>query len=596
MILEELLPFEQITIQCHDAPDADAIASSYALFQYLKSQGKSPRLVYSGYEMISKPDLKKLCQIYHISFDYISDPQNEEPVELLVTVDCHPNFQSNENKVSLLPCKNIAIIDHHAEPDMQAMLDKLRERCGPDAAIFCEFRTSYGSCSTILWDMLCKAGWEHNISTKLATILYFGLYIDSGYFQRLNDTDNMDINMMKTLNYDRSVFDQLKYSNLHLEDLRIFGGALSHLHCSEEYPFAMAETACCSPNLLGTICDMIMGVEGLDACITYCKRPEAVKLSVRSTNPDIPADKLAEWIARDLGNGGGRNIKVAGCTLNLNQLEAVCESDFWLGRREAVGQLIFKRITSYFEKEVQRHAGGEAAAAEGSAIDLLTRQAQQGDAKAQYQLGSHYAQGVGVEQSWTEAALWYAKAAEQHLPAAQHSLGVCYAYKRGVPKDLKRAAELYHSAAESGYALAQKDLGVCYARGRGVDQSWEKAVEWYKKAAMTGNAHAQHNLAQRYARNEGVENQSHEQAFFWYHKAAEQGYSWSQEKLGDCYAGGMGTDQDWVQAVYWYTKAAEQGIEDAQKKLADCLKEGRPGVPQDLERAAYWRQCIYQRS
>ena len=40
MKLRELLEFNQIIVQCHDNPDADAIASGYALFRYLKDNGK----------------------------------------------------------------------------------------------------------------------------------------------------------------------------------------------------------------------------------------------------------------------------------------------------------------------------------------------------------------------------------------------------------------------------------------------------------------------------------------------------------------------------------------------------------------------------
>lgn len=42
MTLEDLLNYESIVIQCHDDPDADAIASGYALLKYLESKGKSP--------------------------------------------------------------------------------------------------------------------------------------------------------------------------------------------------------------------------------------------------------------------------------------------------------------------------------------------------------------------------------------------------------------------------------------------------------------------------------------------------------------------------------------------------------------------------
>lgn len=48
MKLENLLDFDDIVIQCHDDPDADAIASGFALQRYLESQGKNAKLAYSG--------------------------------------------------------------------------------------------------------------------------------------------------------------------------------------------------------------------------------------------------------------------------------------------------------------------------------------------------------------------------------------------------------------------------------------------------------------------------------------------------------------------------------------------------------------------
>lgn len=41
MTLQELERFQLITIQCHDNPDADALASGYGLYCYFKEQGKT---------------------------------------------------------------------------------------------------------------------------------------------------------------------------------------------------------------------------------------------------------------------------------------------------------------------------------------------------------------------------------------------------------------------------------------------------------------------------------------------------------------------------------------------------------------------------
>ena len=40
MRLRELLGYDDIVVQCHDNPDADAIASGYAVYRYFAEQGK----------------------------------------------------------------------------------------------------------------------------------------------------------------------------------------------------------------------------------------------------------------------------------------------------------------------------------------------------------------------------------------------------------------------------------------------------------------------------------------------------------------------------------------------------------------------------
>ena len=48
MKLSNLDKFNQIVIQIHDNPDADAIGSGYAIYKYFLQKGKNVRLVYGG--------------------------------------------------------------------------------------------------------------------------------------------------------------------------------------------------------------------------------------------------------------------------------------------------------------------------------------------------------------------------------------------------------------------------------------------------------------------------------------------------------------------------------------------------------------------
>ena len=48
MKLGTLEKYNNIVIQMHDNPDADAMGSGYALYVYFKSKGKNVRLIYGG--------------------------------------------------------------------------------------------------------------------------------------------------------------------------------------------------------------------------------------------------------------------------------------------------------------------------------------------------------------------------------------------------------------------------------------------------------------------------------------------------------------------------------------------------------------------
>ncbi len=126
MTLEDLLRYENIVIQCHDDPDADAIASGYALLKYLQSKGKSPRLVYSGGRKVTKNNLLLMIEKLNIPLEHLRGMDGE--AELLVTVDC----RAGQRNVSALPCQNLAVIDHH-ELDMGRSCRSCR-RCGRTAA------------------------------------------------------------------------------------------------------------------------------------------------------------------------------------------------------------------------------------------------------------------------------------------------------------------------------------------------------------------------------------------------------------------------------------------------------------------------------
>jgi len=135
-------------------------------------------------------------------------------------------------------------------------------------------------------------------------------------------------------------------------------------------------------------------------------------------------------------------------------------------------------------------------------FNQLQKEAEQGNAQAQYNLGGAYYNGNGVAKNPAEGAKWLLKAAEQ------------------------------------GHIQAQCDLGVMYQKGFGVEQSYRDTLKWYRMAAEQGDALAQHNLGSLNAKGFKMKGMG----FFNRNRFAF-----------------MTATQDFVEAYKWFTLAAARG-------------------------------------
>lgn len=117
------------------------------------------------------------------------------------------------------------------------------------------------------------------------------------------------------------------------------------------------------------------------------------------------------------------------------------------------------------------------------AVAVCRRQANEGDAIAQTDLGKMYAEGRGVGQNLGEAKRWFQKAADQGQPDGLYNLGVMYAVGEGVAQDYVQAVKWYRLAAERGQSDAQNSLGMRYKRGEGIAQDYIQAYKWFALSA-----------------------------------------------------------------------------------------------------------------
>lgn len=294
MKLSDLLGFDRIIIQCHDDPDADAIASGFALLTWFKKNNKDARLIYSGRGKITKPNLLLMIKELNIPIEYVETMDYFDG--LLLTVDC----QYGAGNVRKFNARHVAIIDHHQQEVYDVSM--------------AELRSFLASCSTLVWNMLLAEGFDVNDYPEVSTALWFGLYSDSNGFSELNHP--LDLDMRDCLVVDKSLVRRLRNCNLTLVDLETAGIALLRTSYNRKNRFAVIKTNPCDPNLLGYISDLVHQVDVIDVCVVYNEINNGIKYSVRSSSPEIMANELAAWIAGDIGSGGGHAEKAGGFISN----------------------------------------------------------------------------------------------------------------------------------------------------------------------------------------------------------------------------------------------------------------------------------------
>jgi len=179
------------------------------------------------------------------------------------------------------------------------------------------------------------------------------------------------------------------------------------------------------------------------------------------------------------------------------------------------------------------------------------------------------------------AAMALATLAANGDAVAQFELASRYADGRDIARDSKLAVLWFEKAAQQGLAPAQYRLGTLYEKGIGVERNETVALDWYRRAADAGNVRAMHNLAVMLAEG-GAGKPDYAAAAVWFRKAADLGVRDSQYNLAILYARGLGVETSLVQSYLWFSAAAAQGDVDAAKKRDEVA--ARLGA-RDLETA-----------
>jgi TPR repeat protein len=238
----------------------------------------------------------------------------------------------------------------------------------------------------------------------------------------------------------------------------------------------------------------------------------------------------------------------------------------------------------------------------------LQRDAENGDAHAQYLLAVSYFEGLGISRNYAKAAEWYRKVSKNSVWAQDH-LGRIYADGGdGITRDYKEAYFWFDISSIQGNANAFsicKDVEGHLTPAEKLDvrrrvdgwleekrQAEQTAFQSLHYKAEGGDAKSEYELGEAYsmiaaAHSEGPKAPSPPEAITWYKRSAEHGYPPAQEVLSRLYEFGEGVPQDELQARKWMRAAAEQGFATAQYGLGDFYRQGVGGLADNVE-SYFW--------
>lgn len=109
----------------------------------------------------------------------------------------------------------------------------------------------------------------------------------------------------------------------------------------------------------------------------------------------------------------------------------------------------------------------------------LLKAAKKGNTFAQCQIGTLYFRGIGVEQNFHEALLWYERAGTKGDVTSQFRLGLMYSNGSGVKQDNAEAVRWLKKAALQGHTGAKLYLGILCGNGTEIDQDFDKVMRLF---------------------------------------------------------------------------------------------------------------------
>lgn len=280
---------ENILLICHTNPDGDAIGSQLALFHYLKSTGKSVKMMSPNY---LQDFLKWMDGADEINI-FIKEQRKCRKLialaDLIVMLDFnHPGRLGEAEELVKSSVAKKVIIDHHLDPvDFVDLIISFPAKC---------------STSELVHEIICEMNKAPFISRPYAEALYVGIVTDTGNFEHgaytprtfriVAELIEAGVEKEKILN--------LIYNNFSSDRLRLQGYALNRRmvvlpELKSAYIFLTKDDLKDYNHVKGDtegFVNMPLSIKGIHFTALFIEKENFIKLSFRSKGK-FPSNEFA---------------------------------------------------------------------------------------------------------------------------------------------------------------------------------------------------------------------------------------------------------------------------------------------------------------
>jgi len=279
---------KRVFIQTHNYPDHDAVSTAYALQQLLKKYKIEATIIYHG--EILRDSLQRMIDELGIELIHHSSYEIDEK-DAIVIVDAN---KGNRN-VALLRGEVLAVIDHHVGEN-------------PEDVPFCDIRSDYGACATILFSYFADVKAEP--TRKVATALHTAILFDTHQLTRNVSITDIDTFAMLYRVSDVNLVNSLVRNSITIEDLPQYDFLLKNTKFHHNFAYCHFHDGC-NRNLLAILSDYLLTLDEIDFVVLSCKVSDEITFSVRSELSELPAHIMIQEALSGIGSGGG-HVDMAG--------------------------------------------------------------------------------------------------------------------------------------------------------------------------------------------------------------------------------------------------------------------------------------------